>query len=185
MRIFLAFKEYSAEYLKLKESSPEATKVTEYDLSGAPGNSLCYFKLIAPEQLMRAQASSSIWALPPAVNWLSKQLISAILIGANFNNISGFKQHYVVKIEWDPSRMLDACETQVRYFKNPGHENCLSFDLREIDVSVFHDILKINMNTSTVVTWMRSMGYLVDYKRSAFKNVKGLHLNCAALKNLS
>ena len=40
--------------------------------------------------------------------------------------------------------------------------------------------MKINMNTSTVVTWMRSMGYLgacVD-----FKNVKGLYLNCKALK---
>ena len=44
--------------------------------------------------------------------------------------------------------------------------------------------MKISMNTPTIITWIRSMGYLVDYNSIDFKNIKGLYLNCGALKNL-
>ena len=82
------------------------------------------------------------------MSWLSKQRMPAILIGANFNDIKGFKDHYVVKFVWGPSLMLDECEAQMHYSKNPGHERHVNIDQGEIDASVFHDIMKISMNTS-------------------------------------
>ena len=80
--------------------------------------------------------------------------------------------------------MLDDCETQMRYFKNPDHESHINIVQREIDVCVFHDIMKISMITPTLITWIRSTGYLLDYISIDFKNTKGLYLNCGALKNL-
>ena len=103
--------------------------------------------------------------------------------GASFNDIKGFRDHFVAKFEWGPSLMLDEREAQVRYFKNPDHESHVNTDQRETDVAVFHGIIKISMNTSTIVMWMRSMGYLVDYNSIDFKNSKGLYLNCAALNH--
>ena len=113
------FKEYSAEYLRLKNSCPGATKVKEFELT-SDDSSMNFFKLITPEQLKRAEFSHDTPALPPSVNWLSTQLISSIIIGANFNGIDGFKDHYAIKFNWSASILLGECLTQARYINNQG-----------------------------------------------------------------
>ena len=89
---FKQFREYSAEYLKVRDSSPGAATVKKFELTGE-NSVLSYFKLITPKQLKRAELSHAIPPLVPAVNWLSKQLIPSIIIGANFGQVEGLKEH--------------------------------------------------------------------------------------------
>ena len=41
--------------------------------------------------------------------------------------------------------------------------------------------MKLKMNGSTIVAWLMSMGYLVDYNCMDFANVEALFMNCANL----
>jgi len=177
---FEKFKEYSAEYLRIKTLCPGSAKVKEFELT-SDDNSMSFFKLITPEQLKRAEFSHDTPALPPSVNWLAKQLISSIIIGANFNGVDGFKEHYAIKLNWNASILLDECCTQVRYFNNPGFEANLSIGGRGININKIHGITKLKMNASTIITWMMPMGYLIDYSSMDFANCKALFMNCANL----
>ena len=114
---------------------------------------MIFFKLITPEQLRRAEFSHDTPALPPSANWLSTQLISAIIIGANFNGIDGFKEHYVIKFNWNASILLDESRTQVRYFHNHGFESNLSIEEKSIDTNKTHGVMKLKMSASTIITW--------------------------------
>ena len=77
--------------------------------------------------------------------------------------------------------MLGDRLTQVRYFDNPGFEANLSIGDTCIDANKIHGTMKLKMNASTIIAWMMSMGYLIDYNSMDFANCKAPFMHGANL----
>ena len=101
-----AFKEYSSLYLEIKESLPGPSRVHAFELM-SDKDELKFFKMVTKGQLERAELSYAISALLETVVWLSKGIISTIFIGANFSQIEGLKQLFILKFKWNPYRILN------------------------------------------------------------------------------
>jgi hypothetical protein len=91
------------------------------------------------------------------------------------------REYRLMKFNFDPSRVLGSCVVQIKYFTSTGYESSLQMD-SDIDVSGIKEVLKIRVNTKTLLTHLRTWGYLVEYNTPDFNDVKGLFFTCPELR---
>ena len=176
-----AFKAFAKEFLDIKSQAKGSSPITEIDIKAE--DHLIFYKMVTQQQSERAHLTGSIPCLDPeGVNWMSKGLMSTIIIGCNFTEINGLRPYQILKFAFKPDRIIGECYTALRPFTNPGHGRNLGLESEEIDLSEILEVIDFKVNCKSLVTHLRSSGYLVDYNSVDFNDQKSLYENCALLR---
>jgi hypothetical protein len=153
------------EVLKVKEDEP-----------------LNFFKVVDPEvenvaiiksTLKMAGTPSSSGDTSSSFNFISKEVITALIYKAHMSKSTTFKKYHLINLKIDPSNIFKSCDINVSYFTTDRFEASLNIS-GTVNCEAIKWVKDFNMAGHELIVTLRSWGYLIDWNAIDFNNQKCL-----------